>query len=142
MKADSSLTPSLSGASKTEKPKTCKVHRRVCSLECNCTSSCCKRDFPFLLISLMRVKIATLISCSTRLLVSFTSFILEKKNVLSGSNITSPMLLSLKIENSTYYIAWYNSATKIKNELQQPIILLKKHLNSFLLQYNLTTWRS
>lgn len=49
------------------------------SISLNCTSRCCKRDFPFLLISLMRVNIATLISCSTRLLVSFTSFILKKR---------------------------------------------------------------
>lgn len=43
------------------------------------TSRCWRRDFPFLLISLMRVNIATLISCSTRLLVSLTSFILKNK---------------------------------------------------------------
>lgn len=58
----------------------------------NYTSRCCRRDFPFLLISLMRVNIATLISCSTRLLVSFTSFILKKKKEKHNVRQTLPIL--------------------------------------------------
>lgn len=43
------------------------------------TSNCCSKDFPFLLISLIRVNTAILISCSTFLCVSFSSFNLDKK---------------------------------------------------------------
>lgn len=83
------------------------------------TSRCWRRDFPFLLISLMRVNIATLISCSTRLLVSLTSFILknkqkqwidyqsldtslQKKKKTDNNNLTSNIMKVLVV--STFYI--------------------------------------
>lgn len=67
------------------------------------TSRCWRRDFPFLLISLMRVNIATLISCSTRLLVSLTSFILKnKQKTMDWLSVT-----------------WHFTAKKKKNWQQQ-----------------------
>lgn len=45
------------------------------------TSNCCSNVFPFLLISLIRVNIATLMSCSTFLFISFSSFNLDEKRV-------------------------------------------------------------
>lgn len=96
---------------------------------CTLTSNCCSRDLPFLLISLMRVKTAIFISCSTFLCVSATSLILKEKKGTKDIKKSSVFHETINWYNSAKHsiMSSYFSLIKKKQDLEDLAIKFECH---------------